>query len=175
MNIQAVSLPSSSHQISPWPLHTMFPDFTSCSMWRTGLGTSRSPLNTRSSWRTGPVSCPHPPVAPFSSGHVPSRAGSHIRISCSGDAPVVSPYVPAVFCDVPAVLCLHKDTNSRSPVPLGMRPGHMYRTNRPANDHRPRAHFGLMGTYKCHPGVCFFIARVRTRPWASPSHSKLRA
>ena len=39
---------------------------------------------------------------------------------------------------------------------------------------RYRVHSVLIGTHGCHWGVVFLIARVRTRLWASPSHSELR-
>ena len=74
-----------------------------------------------------------------------------------------------------AVVSLNTQTNYPPPVPWQTRANTEMRPNHPTTGGRSRVHFVLMGIYKCHSGVVFLLARVRTRLRASPSHSELRA
>ena len=49
-----------------------------------------------------------------------------------GDAPAVFPFVPAVFADIPALLCVHKHKFSAPPACLPTRANTEMRPNEPA-------------------------------------------
>ena len=85
------------------------------------------------------------------------------------------PFLFPLFGVAAAVVCRNTPKISPPPVPWEMPPRAEMRPNHPTTGDRSRVHLLLNGTWKCFPGVCFAIARVRTRLWASPSHSKLRA
>ena len=87
------------------------------------------------------------------------------------DLPLLVPVFPAT----PAVVSLNTSKNYPPPVPWQTRAKAEMRPNQPTTGGRSRVHFVLMGIYKCHSGVVFLLARVRTRLRASPSHSELRA
>ena len=87
------------------------------------------------------------------------------------DVPLLVPVFPAT----PAVVSLNTKKNYPPPVPWQTRAKAEMRPNQPTTGGRSRVHFVLMGIYKCHSGVVFLLARVRTRLRASPSHSELRA
>ena len=85
------------------------------------------------------------------------------------------PFLFPLFGVAAAVVCRNTAKISPPPVPWEMPPRAEMRPNHPTTGDRSRVHLLLNGTWKCFPGVCFAIARVRTRLRASPSHSELRA
>ena len=85
------------------------------------------------------------------------------------------PFLFPLFGVAAAVVCRNTPKISPPPVPWEMPPRAEMRPNHPTTGSRSRVHLLLNGTWKCFPGVCFAIARVRTRLRASPSHSELRA
>ena len=85
------------------------------------------------------------------------------------------PFLFPLFGVAAAVVCRNTPKISPPPVPWEMPPRAEMRPNHPSTGDRSRVHFLLDSIQKCFPGVCFVIARVRTRLRASPSHSELRA
>ena len=85
------------------------------------------------------------------------------------------PFLFPVFAAAAAVSRRNTTKIPPPPVPLEMPPRAEMRPNHPTTGDRSRVHLLLNGTWKCFPGVCFAIERVRSRLRASPSHSELRA